>query len=102
MALGKKTGGRVKGTPNKATADIKAAAALHGPAMIEVLAKIATNPRKPDNVRVSAAVALLDRGYGRPAQELQHTGGGGRTLAEELAELARLFPAAGHGAGPTA
>jgi hypothetical protein len=31
MALGKKTGGRVKGTPNKSTDEIKALAQQHGP-----------------------------------------------------------------------
>ena len=43
MAKGVKTGGRKVGTPNRATADIKAA------------------------VRLSAANSLLDRAHGRPA-----------------------------------
>lgn len=68
MAKGRKTGGRVKGTPNKATADIKAAAALHGPRMLHVLAEIAEDEEAPHPARVSAATALLDRGFGKPAQ----------------------------------
>lgn len=101
MALGKKTGGRVKGTPNKATADIKAAASKHGPEMIRILASIARSKKQPPQARTAAAVALLDRGFGKPAQELQHTGAGGRTLADELSELNKAA-AARAVAAPTA
>lgn len=76
MALGKKTGGRVRGTPNKATADIKAAAAIHGPLAISVLAEIATDSENAAAARVAAAVALLDRGFGKPAQALTGANGG--------------------------
>lgn len=77
MAAGRKTGGRKKGVPNKATADIKAAAALHGPAALQALADIAIDSTQPPAARVSAAVALLDRGYGRPAQAVALTGENG-------------------------
>lgn len=63
--------GRPKGVPNKATGEIKAAAALHGADMIETLAKIAKDGKKPAATRVAAAVALLDRGYGKPQQSVQ-------------------------------
>lgn len=76
MALGKKTGGRVRGTPNKATADIKAAAAIHGPLAISVLAEIAIDSENAAAARVAAAVALLDRGFGKPAQALTGADGG--------------------------
>lgn len=78
MPAGKKYGGRKAGTPNKATADIKAAAAKHGPAALKALIDIATDEDKPPAARVGAAVALLDRGYGKPAQAI--TGADGKNL----------------------
>lgn len=80
MAKGRKTGGRVAGTPNKATADIKAAAALHGPAALQALASIATGTKYPPAARVAAAVALLDRGFGKPSQAITGEGGGSITF----------------------
>lgn len=68
--------GRPKGVPNKATLDIKAAAAVLGPAALDVLMSIAKDPKKPAASRVAAAVALLDRGFGRPAQAVTGEGGG--------------------------
>ena len=39
----------------------------HGPTALDVLVKIATEGQS-EGARVSAAIALLDRGYGRPPQ----------------------------------
>jgi hypothetical protein len=40
---------------------------------VETLVGVMRDPRAPPAARVSAAVALLDRGYGRPAQTVyQH------------------------------
>jgi len=69
MALGKKTGGRKKGTPNKSTAQIKAAAAEHGEGAIRKLARL-METGETDQIQLNAAVALLDRAYGRPTQML--------------------------------
>ena len=41
---------------------------------IETLAKICMDPKVPPSARVSAATALLDRGYGKPSQNLELTG----------------------------
>lgn len=91
MAKGFKTGGRTAGTPNKATADIKAAAALHGPRMIEVLASIAVDEERPESSRVAAATALLDRGFGKPAQAITGDGGGPvHTVSMTLAEYKKV------------
>jgi hypothetical protein len=66
---GVRLGGRSKGTPNKATAEIKAAAQQYGPEAIE---KLVSLMRSEDaEVAFRAANAILDRGYGRPAQMLQ-------------------------------
>ena len=88
MAKGKKTGGRQKGTPNKATADLKALASKHGPAAIEailVLAKTAEN----ETTRLAAWRELLDRGYGKPAQYNEIGGGAPIRLIVETGVPAR-------------
>lgn len=59
-------GGRKKGSPNKATAEIKALAQVHGPAAIEGIVALMSCD-KPE-IRLAAFKELLDRGYGRPAQ----------------------------------
>ena len=66
---GLKTGGRQKGTPNRATAEVKALAQVHGPAIINELARLALQAES-EQARVSACRELLDRGYGKPAQPL--------------------------------
>jgi hypothetical protein len=42
---------------------------------IEALAEIVRNKKAPAAARVAAANAILDRGYGRPAQSLEVSGG---------------------------
>ncbi len=73
MAKGRKTGGRRKGTPNKATAEIRGAAQQYTKEALEVLVQVARNGQS-DAARVSAACALLDRGHGRPAQSHEVSG----------------------------
>jgi hypothetical protein len=66
---GERFGGRRKGTPNKATAEIKAAAQQYGD---EALLRLVDLMRgdQPD-IALKAANAILDRAYGKPAQMLQ-------------------------------
>src|SRR5262249_57144551 len=52
----------------KEIAEVKELARQHTPAAIEVLASIMHNTKASDAARVSAASALLDRGYGKPQQ----------------------------------
>ena len=68
MAKGHKTGGRRKGTPNKATAEVRALAQQYTAECIDRLAEIA----RDDNptAAVSACRELLNRGHGLPAQNL--------------------------------
>lgn len=75
MAKGQKTGGRTAGTPNKATADVKALAAKHGPDAIKELARLAKSAES-EPARVAAIKELLDRAYGKSAQPV---GGGDGT-----------------------
>ena len=69
MATGRKTGGRRAGTPNKATAEIKAAFQQHGDELVKAL--LALTKSDDERVRLGAIQAALDRGYGRPAQAVQ-------------------------------
>lgn len=59
--------GRLKGVPNKATADLKAIAQKHTAAAIKELARLATSAES-EAARVSAIKELLDRGHGRSSQ----------------------------------
>lgn len=64
-----KTGGRQKGTPNKATAEIKALAQKHGASAIAECLRIMKNSES-DQARISAAKEIMDRAYGKPAQAI--------------------------------
>jgi hypothetical protein len=77
---GRKTGGRRRGTPNRITVDIRAAAQIYGPAAVERLALIAglavdargQPVRGAENEATQLGVLreLLDRGYGRATQPI--------------------------------
>lgn len=68
---GKRAGaGRPKGAPNKSTADVKEAAQAFTEDAISTLAEIMRGVEHPAAARVAAANALLDRGHGKPKQEL--------------------------------
>lgn len=69
MAVGKKTGGRVKGTLNKATAEIKSIAQRHGPAAIKELARLMMEAES-EQAKVAAIKELLDRAYGKAPQAI--------------------------------
>lgn len=78
MAQGRKTGGRAKGTPNKATAEVKAYAQQFTKEAIDGLVAIARNPAYAEMARVIAWDKVLDRAIGKPAQEI--TGADGAPL----------------------
>ncbi len=61
--------GRRKGTPNRATAGIKAAFQLHGDELVQAL--LALTKSDDEHVRLKALQVCLDRAYGRPAQAVQ-------------------------------
>lgn len=73
MAAGRKTGGRVRGTPNKATADIKALAMAHAPAAMKELARLAIKAES-EAARVAAIKELFDRGFGKAKQSVELDG----------------------------
>lgn len=79
MALGRKTGGRTKGTPNKATADVKAAAQAYTAEAVEKLADIMRNSDS-DAAKVAAIKELLDRGHGKSTQSIDASVDAGLTI----------------------
>ena len=72
---GNKTGGRQRGTPNKATAEVRALAADYGPDLLKQLATLAGVAKDDDGkavaganseaARISALGMLMDRAYGK-------------------------------------
>src|SRR4029079_3161056 len=72
---GERRGGRQKGTPNKATAEVRALAMGYGPPAFQELAKLGCLSRvhqgvpvagaQSEGARLSAIGMLIDRAYGR-------------------------------------
>jgi hypothetical protein len=81
MAMGQKFGGRVKGTPNKATAEIRQIAGRYGQEAVAMLVRLMRTAEDP-KVKAMAANSLLDRAYGKPAQMI--TGDPEQPLAATL------------------
>ena len=70
-----KTGGRKKGTPNKATAAVKDIAGQYTEQAINALVSIlAGGEGIPAAAQVSAAKELLDRAHGKPSQSVDVQG----------------------------
>ena len=64
-----KSGGRVKGQPNHATADVKEMARKHGPEAIKMLAQLSLSADS-DAAKIAACKELLDRAYGKATQPI--------------------------------
>jgi len=95
MARGHKTGGRQKGTPNKATRDIREAAMQYTPDALKTLHQVMQSSES-DAARVAAAAHILDRAYGKPKQSTELTGADGGPIAvltetERAARVASLL-----------
>lgn len=70
---GKRAGaGRKVGAVSKVKRDLAEMAKDHAEAALGTLAKIMKDEGQPGAARVSAANALLDRGYGKPVQGIDH------------------------------
>lgn len=90
MAKGVKTGGRKKGTPNKATASVKEAARKYTDEALLTLAEIMRDEEQPAAARVAASNSLLDRGHGKPTQPVDGDGEGGAIPVAHIIELVAL------------
>ena len=89
----------------KDIAEVRDLARQHTAVAIAALVEIAKSG-KSESARVSAAEALLDRGYGRPAQSVTLDGGAGSFIdelraAEELYRARQRAADAGTVAAPT-
>jgi hypothetical protein len=62
--------GNPRGRPSENTDEVITLARQHTTAAIDTLVQCLTDPRH----RVAAAVALLDRGWGKPKQPVVHSG----------------------------
>jgi uncharacterized protein DUF5681 len=67
--------GNPKGRP-KILGEVQELARVHTNKAIETLAAIMDSSNAPPAARVAAASAILDRGYGKPPQALEHSGDG--------------------------
>lgn len=67
MAVGIKTGGRQKGSLNKATREVKALASAYGPEALKELARLSKKATS-EAARVAACREILDRAYGKATQ----------------------------------
>lgn len=85
-APGERRGGRKPGTPNKATASIRDIAREYTGDAVKALVDVLNDVQQPASARVSAASAILDRGFGRPTQSMELTGAEGGPV-EQLIDL---------------
>jgi hypothetical protein len=85
----------------KTPTDIRSLARSHTETALNTLAGIMRETEAPPAARVSAAVALLDRGWGKPQQTVDMTVR--RQIAKELSddELADIATGSGDGAAET-
>lgn len=68
---GKRDGaGRRPGAVSAARREIAAEAKDHAEAALKVLVDVMGDDNAPHSARISAANAILDRGYGRPGQSI--------------------------------
>jgi len=83
---GERRGGRQAGVPNKVTRDIRALAQKYTDRAIKRLAHLAENAES-EAAQVAAIKEILDRGYGKSKQPLEHDVGEG--LEDWLDQLAK-------------
>ncbi len=78
--------GRPKGRKNSRTLEIEAAAQKYAGKALLALFTVATESDS-DSARVAAATALLDRGYGRPRQAVEHNGNPDNPIAVRVTHV---------------
>ena len=74
----------------KTPTDIRSLARSHTQLAIRTLVGIAAQRSASDSSRVAAATALLDRGWGKPKQELELNQEVTISLADSLARISQL------------
>lgn len=82
---GKRQGaGRKPGIVSEAKRDLAEMAKDHAEAALRTLAEIMQDAEAPAAARVSAANAILDRGYGRPPQAITGPGPNGEHIVTRI------------------
>lgn len=80
--------GRPKGARDRATqsqkASIEERARQHADAALAALAEVVADESAPHSAKVSAATALLDRGYGKPRQAVETSGPDGGAILTKV------------------
>ena len=84
---GERRGGRKKGTPNKTTAEIRELAQAHGPDAIAEAARLMKSAAS-EATRIAAIGLILDRGYGKSVQPMEHGGPDGDPITLEALIMA--------------
>ena len=65
---GERRGGRKKGTPNKWTGSLRGFFAGHCQAASQFIVDTMNNEDEPTELRLRAALTIMDRGDGKPAR----------------------------------
>ena len=87
MTIGKPFKKGQSGNPGgrpKVVAEVRELARAHTGEAVQTLVSIMTDPKSAPGARVSAANALLDRGYGKPPQHQHISGEGGPSYVVRL------------------
>ncbi len=65
----------------------------HAESALAILVRVAEDDEAPHSSRVTAATAILDRGYGKPVASIEHTGKDGSTIQTEATTRVVIVPA---------
>jgi hypothetical protein len=84
--------GRKKGEPNKATGSLRDLARQYTTKALKALVTVLEDEEQPAAARVSAASAILDRGYGKPSTVLSGDEDGGAIQAVHKIILEGVAP----------
>jgi hypothetical protein len=85
LAKRQKTGGRQVGTPNKQKKfELMKSAQLYGLRALATIVEVMEDEDNPPTVRLSAATELLDRGFGKSKQMVEHGGIDGDEIKSRL------------------
>src|SRR6266851_896855 len=77
--------GRKPGVPNKASRELKELAQQYTEEAVGALVRVLRDKKAPASAQVAAAIAMLDRGHGKPTQHIdaEHRG----TLEHRLSQM---------------